>query len=75
MSYWVECYIVSKCINYTIIFDFPSEEGDIGPFVSNEVLWLKYKRCPSKSCYFLLFVSDVGMVYLTGILCNRCIIL
>ena len=67
MSYRVECYIVCKCINYTIIFDFPSEEGDIGPFVSNEVLWLKYKLCPLKSCYFLLFVSDVGMVYLTGI--------
>ena len=35
----------------TIIYEFPSEEGDIGHFVSNEILWLKYKLCPLKSCF------------------------
>ena len=35
----------------TIIFEFSSVEGDIGSFVSNEVLWLKYKVCPFKSCF------------------------
>ena len=35
----------------TFIYQFPKEEGDIGPFVSNENLWLKYKLCPLKSCF------------------------
>ena len=30
----------------TIIYEFPSEDGDIGPFVSNEILYLKYTLCP-----------------------------
>ena len=31
--------------------DVPSEDGEIGPFVSNEIRWLKYKLCPLKSCF------------------------
>ena len=51
----------------TIRYEFPSDEGDIGPFVSNEILWL--------NLVFLLFVFDVGMNYSIRMLCNRCIIL
>ena len=35
----------------TILYEFPSEDGDIGPFVSNENLSLKYRFCPLKSCF------------------------
>ena len=41
MRYWVKCYVVSKSSTMTIINKFPSEEVDIGPFASNEILWLK----------------------------------
>ena len=50
------------------MYEFPSEKGDIGPFVSNEILWLKYNFCPLKSCFFdvlffdVLFDSDVGII-------------
>ena len=33
------------------MYEFPSEDGEIGPFVSNEILWLKYRLCPLKSCF------------------------
>ena len=35
----------------TIIYEFPSEDADIGHFVSKEILWLKYKLCALKSCF------------------------
>ena len=35
----------------TVIYEFPSEEGDTGPFVSNDILWLSYKLSPLKSCF------------------------
>ena len=35
----------------TIISEFPSEDEDIGPFASNDILWLNYKLCPLKSCF------------------------
>ena len=47
----------------TIFYEFPSEEGDISPFVLNDFLWLKYKLCLLKSC-FSAICFDVGMVYL-----------
>ena len=56
------------------MYEFPSEESDIGPFVSNEILWLKYKFCSLKSC-FVQFVFDLDKVCLIGILYNHCIIL
>ena len=31
------------------IHEFPSEESDIGPFVSNDFQWLKYELCPFRS--------------------------
>ena len=40
MRYRIECYRI-ECVNaltITIINEFPCEEGDIGPFVSNKVL-------------------------------------
>ena len=49
---------------------FLSEYGEIGPFVSNENLWLKYKLCPLKSC-FVLFVFDLDKVCSMDILCNH----
>ena len=58
----------------TIIYEFPSEDGDIGPLVSNKILWLKYKVCPIKSCFSAIFL-DLDRVYLIGMLCNHCIIL
>ena len=36
----------------TILYEFPFEEGDIGPFVSNEILWLKYILCLLKLWFF-----------------------
>ena len=35
----------------TLIYEFPSEKGDIGPFESNQILWMKYNLCPLKSCF------------------------
>ena len=58
----------------TIIFEFTPEQADFGPFVLNEILWLKYKVFPSKVLVFLLFFFDVGMVYLVGMCCNCYII-
>ena len=46
----------------TTMYESPSEEGDIGPFVSKEILRFKYKLCLLKSCFFLLFAFNVGMV-------------
>ena len=57
-----------------ILYEFPSEDGDIGPFVSNENLSLKYRFCPLKSC-FLLFVFGLAKVCLIGMLYNLCRIL
>ena len=56
----------------TIIYESLSEEGDIGPFVSNEILWFKYKLCPLKFCFFLLFAFDMGIICLIGMLSNHC---
>ena len=47
MSYRGECVNVPTI---TVIHEFPSEVGDNGPFVSNKILWLKYKLCTLKSC-------------------------
>ena len=48
----------------------------MGPFVSNEMLWLKYKLCPLNiNLVFVLFVFDLDKVYLVDILYNHCIIL
>ena len=30
-GYSVECYIVSKCLNNDHYYEFPSEDGEIGP--------------------------------------------
>ena len=58
----------------TIIYEFPSEDADIGPFVSNEILHLKYTLCPL-NLVFLHFVFGLDMVCLIGMLCNIWIIL
>ena len=34
----------------TIIYEFPSDDGNIGPFVPKEVPWLTFKVGPLKSC-------------------------
>ena len=34
-----------------MIYEFPSEEGDMGHLVSNEILWLKNRLSALKSCY------------------------
>ena len=34
----------------TIMYEFPSDDGDIGIFVPKEVPWLKFKVGPLKSC-------------------------
>ena len=35
----------------TIIFEFPSEQADFGPFVLNDILWLKYKFSFKIPCF------------------------
>ena len=39
------------------MYEFSSEEGDIGPFVSKDNLLIKYKLCP------LSLVFDVDWVF------------
>ena len=56
------------------MYEFPSDDGEIGPFVSNEIRWLKYKLCPLKSC-FCAICFDLDKVYLADILCIHCIVL
>ena len=73
MRYWLKCYVVCKWVSYDHLYEFPSEEGVICLFVSNETLWLKYKICPLKSC-FSAICFDAGIVYLDGMLCNCCVI-
>ena len=34
-----------------MIYEFASEEGDMGPLVSHETLWLKNRLCALESCY------------------------
>ena len=60
----IDCYIVFNIAplyyNYiplytiTIIYEFHSEEGDIGPFVSTESLSLKYRLCPLLSRFSVI---------------------
>ena len=38
----------------TIMYDFPSDDGNIGPFVPKEVPWLKFKIGPLKSCFLAI---------------------
>ena len=40
-----------ECVNFTMMYEFPSEEGEKGPFVLNEVMWLKNKPCLLKSSF------------------------
>ena len=56
LSYRVECYKRVNISTITIINEFQSEEGEIGPFVSNEILWFEYKLCPLKSCFSAICV-------------------
>ena len=40
--------------NAAIMYEFPSEEVDMRPFESNDILWLKYFFCPLKCCFFAI---------------------
>ena len=45
----------TKCVNAStmnIIYEFPSEDGEIGPSVPNKSLCLKYRLFPLKSFFF-----------------------
>ena len=37
MWYWVKCYIMCKCVNNYHNVGVSSDEGEIGPLVSNEI--------------------------------------
>ena len=60
MRYRYECVNASTI---TLIDEFPSEEGDIGSLVSNEILWLDNRLCPLKSCFSAnCFSSGKGLL-------------
>ena len=40
-----------KASTITIMYEFLSEDSDKGPFVSNDILWSKYRLCPLKLCF------------------------
>ena len=56
------------------MYEFLSEEGHIGPFVSNDILWLKCRLYPLKSC-FSAYCFGLEMAFLIDMLCNHCVIL
>ena len=63
----------SKCVNayiITIIFEFPSEEGDVGPFAWNKILWL-YTNFVILSLVFLLFDFCVETFCLIDMSCTH----
>ena len=39
----------------TLMWEFTSEEAKLGPFVSNDTLWLKHELCLLQSCFFCNF--------------------
>ena len=54
----------------TIIFEFLSEEGDVGPFASNEILW-SYTNFVILSRVFLLFDFRVEKFCLIDMSCTH----
>ena len=53
------------------MFEYPFEEGDLGPFASRDVLWLKYKLCPLKSCFLQPIVLGVDTVWQVDLFCSH----